>query len=391
MAVMIQELVGRTHQDRFYPDFAGVARSHNFYPEPGHAAEDGVAAVALGMGRTVVGGGRCLRFCPLYPRHIVGFSSVDDALRNSQREFQALDLGREQGGQGLLGFQKHSLEVAEADGTLALLASTFTASDNRIVDGTSRPGVRLVSFAQVLKHGAFPLAELLRVLLTRCAEGTGAPVEIEFAGNFGGHGRRPQFGFLQLRPMAMSKESARIDLGQVPDSETICRSDTVLGNGVVENVRDLVVLDIKRFDRLKTREIALEIARFDAQLRNESAPYILIGVGRWGSSDPSLGIPVGWNDIAGARAIVEAGFEDITVAPSQGTHFFQNLTSSNVGYFTVNPELGQGHLDWPWLMGLEAVNETRFVRHIRLPEAAVIKIDGRIGGGVILKPSAATP
>lgn len=387
MAVIIQELVGRTHQDRFYPDFAGVARSHNFYPEPGHAAEDGVAAVALGMGRTVVGGGRCLRFCPLYPRHIVGFSSVDDALQNSQREFQALDLTRDHGGHGLIGFQRHPLEVAEADGTLAWLASTFTASDNRIVDGTSRPGIRLVSFAQVLKHDAFPLAELLRVLLARCSEGTGAPVEIEFAGNFGGDGRRPQFAFLQLRPMAMSKEGATIDLGDEPDDSVICRSDTVLGNGEIENVRDLVVIDIKRFDRLKTREIAQEIARFDGLLRNEGAPYILIGVGRWGSADPSLGVPVGWNQIAGARAIVEAGFEDITVAPSQGTHFFQNLTSSNVGYFTVNPELGQGQLDWAWLTGLEALNETRYVRHIRLPGAAVIRIDGRDGHGVILKPT----
>jgi len=385
MAVMIQELVGAQHHDRFYPDFAGVARSHNFYPEPGHSAEDGVVAVALGMGRAVVGGDQCLRFNPKYPHQIVTFSSVEDALKNSQREFYALDLGGESAETGLPEIRRYPLEDAEHDGTLAWLGSTYSPDDNRITDGISRPGVRLVSFAQVLKHGAFPLAEILQFLLARCSDGVGAPVEIEFAGSLAATGTRAQFAFLQLRPMAMSKEGEDVRIGEVPDDALVCRSDKVLGNGRIDDIRDLVVIDVERFERRKSPEIALEVAEFDAVLRKAERPYVLIGVGRWGSADPHLGIPVGWNQIAGARVIVEAGFRDVRVEPSQGTHFFQNLTSCNVGYFTVNPELGEGHLDWEWLASLPAERETEHVRHLRLAEPIVVKMDGRKGQGVIEK------
>ncbi len=388
MAVMIQQLVGQAHGDRFYPDFSGVARSHNYYPEPGQSAEDGVAAVALGLGKTVVGGDPCLRFCPKYPQHIVRFSSVKDALRNSQRDFWALDLRRAKGAGGkLAGLVRHPLEVAEEDGTLTWTGSTYSPENDRIVDGISREGVRLVTFAHVLKHRAFPLAELLNVLLSRCAEGTGAPVEIEFAGNFGTADRRPQFAFLQLRPVALSTEGEAVAIGTVADDALICRSPKVLGNGRFDELTDLVVVDVHRFQRSKTQEVAQQVARFDALLRKEHRPYILIGVGRWGSSDPSLGIPVSWNQIAGARVIVEAGFEDIRVAPSQGTHFFQNLTSSNVGYFSVNAHVGEGHVDWDWLAGQPPLARTEFVTHLRLPAPAVVKMDGRTGEGIISKPA----
>ncbi len=389
MAVMIQELVGQRHDDRFYPDFAGVARSHNFYPEPGHTSEDGVAAVALGLGRTVVGGDACLRFCPKYPQQIVGFSSVEDALQNSQREFYALDLGRVAQRHSEAKIERFPLELAERDGTLTWLGSTYAADDNRIVDGISRAGVRLVTFAQVLKHGAFPLAELLRVLLERCTAGTGAPVEIEFAGDLGGPDRRPRLAFLQLRPMALSREGEEVEIGEIGERDLVCRSDRVLGNGRIDDLRDLVVVDLDRFDRQKSWEVAGEVASLDATLREAGTPYVLVGLGRWGSADPSLGIPVTWNQIAGARVIVEAGFEDIKVAPSQGTHFFQNLTSCNVGYFTVNPDVGDGWLNWEWLSGVEAERETTFLRHVRLAEPLVVKMNGRSGDGVILKPAAA--
>ena len=389
MAVMVQELVGRRHGDRFYPDFAGVARSWNFYPEPGQNPEDGVVAVALGLGRTVVDGSPCLRFNPKAPRKLVGFSSVKDALENSQRDFQALDLDRAAQDQGQGVVRRYPLDLAEEDGVLTWLGSTYCADNDVVVEGISRPGVRLVSFAQVLRHEAFPLARLLAELLERCSQGTGAPVEIEFAGNLGGGGRRPRFGLLQMRPLALAEEGQAITVGDHPADSLICRSATVLGNGRIEDLTDLVVVDVARFERLKSREAAQEVAHFDALLRKEGRPYGLIGVGRWGSSDPHLGIPVGWNQITGARVIVEAGFRDFRVAPSQGTHFFQNLTSGHVGYFTVNPDAGEGSLDWDWLAEQPARAEGEFVRHLRLASPAVVLMSGRSGEGVMLKPAAA--
>jgi len=386
MGVMIQRLTGVARGERFYPDFAGVARSHNFYPEPGHAPEDGVVAVALGMGHTVVGGERCLRFCPRYPTQLVSFSSVRDALEGSQREFYALDLTRDERSAGIPPLAKLPLEAAEEDGPLRWLGSTWTPDDNRVVDGISREGTRLVSFAQVLKHGAFPLADILNELLELCSEGTGGPVEIEFAGNLGGADRRGELAFLQLRPLAVSREPGDVEIGPVDAAAVVCRSSRVLGNGRIDDVVDLVVVDAHGFVRRKSPEVAVDVARFDAVLRKEGRPYVLVGVGRWGSADPHLGIPVGWNQIAGACVIVEAGFEDMRVAPSQGTHFFQNLTSSNVGYFTVNPDAGEGSLDWEWVESLPCVERTELVRRIRLERPLRIRIDGRSGEGVILRP-----
>jgi len=386
MAVMIQRLVGGAHGTRFYPDFAGVARSHNFYPEPGHAAEDGVAAVALGMGKAVVGGDPCLRFCPRYPRQILGFSSVNDALRSSQREFYALDLAPRSGPRGEQGLDRYDVELAEEDGILDWIGSTWVPEDNRIVDGISRAGVRLVSFAQVLKHGAYPLAALLDELLDCCAQGMGAPVEIEFAGRLGGHGTRPEFAFLQLRPMVTSKELEQVEIGEVDDAALVCRSPRILGHGRVLDVRDLVIVPRQSFDRARSLEVAAQVASLDARLRQGGVPYLLIGVGRWGSADPHLGIPVTWNQIAGARVIVEAGFDDLRVTPSQGTHFFQNLTTGNVGYFTVNADLGEGHVDWDWLASLPAVEETDLLRHVRLDRPVTVTMDGRTGQGIVAKP-----
>ncbi|HEX9640411.1 MAG TPA: DUF5752 family protein, partial [Candidatus Krumholzibacteria bacterium] len=279
MAVMIQQLVGNEYGERFYPDFSGVARSYNFYPEPGHSTEDGVCAVALGLGQTVVGGDPCLRFSPRHPRQLVSFSSVNDALENSQRDFWALDLSRRAHPRGEERLLRHALEQAQRDGPLKWLGSTYCQADNRIVDGISRAGVRLVSFAQILKHGAFPLAELLCALLEQCAQGTGAPIEIEFAGNMARPDRRAQFAFLQMRPMAMSRELAQVEIGEVDPGRILCRSSKVLGNGKIENIRDVVVVDVESFERRKSSEVALQVASFDAQLRKQERPYLLIGVG----------------------------------------------------------------------------------------------------------------
>ena len=388
MAVILQRLVGRPRGPRFYPDFSGVARSHNFYPHAPLTAQDGIAAVALGLGRSVVTEGNCLRFCPRHPQHVVQFSTPKDLFRNSQRAFWALDLEAglhpEQAG---LSETRYELDVAEADGALLPVASTWSAENDRVYDGLSRPGVRLVTFAPVLKHGLFPLAALLQRLLEVGRWGLGTDVEIEFAVDLQADPGRPrEFAFLQLRPLALSRESEELQIGQVEPGRALVRSAQVLGNGRVDDLLDLLVVDRERFDRAHSRRAAQELGELNAALVAEGRPYLLIGVGRWGSSDPWLGIPVAWNQISGARVIVEAGFADFRVTPSQGTHFFQNLTSFNVGYFTVNPDRGEGEVDWAWLRAQPAARETGLVRHVRLERPVTVKMNGKTHEGVVLKP-----
>ncbi len=389
MAVILQKLIGSPHGGLFYPTFAGVARSHNFYPVPPMAAADGVAAVALGLGATVVDGEACLRFCPRYPEHLLQFSSVKVALKNSQRQFCALRLGDQAlDGAGEEAICRCGLEVAEADGTLGYLASTYSRENDAIYDGLSRAGVRLVSFAPILKHGVFPLAEILVALMDIGERGTSAPVEVEFAVDLpSAPGESAAFGFLQLRPLALSRESAELAITDDDRDGAICHSRSVMGNGRLDGICDVVVVDFHRFERERSQDVAQDVARFNRQLAAEHRPYVLVGVGRWGSSEPFLGIPVSWDQIAGARAIVEAGFRDFTVTPSQGTHFFQNLTSSNVGYFTVNPDAGEGFVDWEWLAAQPAVEEASCVRRLRFDEPLIVKMNGRTNEGVILRPT----
>jgi len=393
MAVILQKVQGAAHGDRFYPDFAGVARSHNFYPTAPMTSEDGIAAVALGLGRTVSDGGACVRFCPAYPRHLVQFSSVDDVLQNSQRQFYAirLDEGEVALPNGaVIESRSFELDVAEADGTLAPVASTYSPENDAVYDGISRAGVRLVSFAPVLKHEIFPLAEILDVLLDIGVQGTRSPVELEFAVNLSApEGEPRQFGFLQLRPLPLTGELDEFEIKVGDPSELICHSAAVLGHGKVDDIHDVLMVDYHRFDRAKSQEVAQEVTRLNAILSSEGKPYLLIGVGRWGSADPYLGIPVTWDQIAGVRVIVEAGFKDFKVTPSQGTHFFQNLTSCNVGYFTVNPEAGEGFVNWDWLAAQPAVTESGCVRRLRLEQPAIVKMDGKNNRGVILIPRSA--
>lgn len=388
MAVIIQKLVGARHGNRFYPHFAGVARSHNFYPSPPLAAEDGVVAVALGLGRTVVDGEQSLAFCPKYPQHLIQFSTVDDMIANSQRHFIALGLDDE----GDEVTERHyPLAAAEADGTLAVVASTYSPENDSVHDGTSRPGIRLVSFAPILKQGAFPLPAMLTRLMEIGRWGMNAEVEIEFAVDLSASGKaRREFGFLQMRPLAMTRELEELEVDDVAPGDVFCRSSSVLGNGKLAHIRDVLAVDYARFERAKTREIAAEVALFNAELTAAGLPYILIGLGRWGSADPWLGIPVTWEQISGARVIVESGLKDIKITPSQGSHFFQNLTSFRVGYFTVNPEAGDGFVDWEWLRSQPAEREAAFVRHLRFRDPLVVKINGKQQRGVILKPGVTT-
>ena len=388
MAVILQRIVGRARGTRFYPDFSGVARSHNFYPTPPLAAGDGIVAVALGMGRAVVEGGACLRFCPRHPRSIQQLSSVEEMVETTQREFWALPL---EGGRADSGMREEAFDLAaaEADGTLAMVGSTYSPENEAVYDGLSRPGRRLVTFAPVLKHGVFPLPEVLATLMAEGESGMGIPVEIEFAVSLAASaGGKHEFGFVQMRPLALMRETEALEIGDVGAGTLLCRSQRVLGNGRLEGIRDLVVVDFQRFERSKSREAAAEVGRLNAVLVASRTPYALVGVGRWGSRDPWLGIPVTWDQVAGAQVIVEAGLRDLSVTPSQGTHFFQNLTSFNVGYFTVNPESGDGDVDWAWLDAQPPLSSASHVRHIRLERPVLVLMDGKRNEGVILKPPA---
>jgi CheY-like chemotaxis protein len=391
MAVILQQVVGAQHGPRFYPDFSGVARSYNFYPVPPMSFHDGIAAVALGLGRAVVDGGKCLTFCPRYPRHILQFSSVDDILANSQSEFWALDLNGSRNGEAepAAGLRevRFGLDAAEADGTLYSVASTYSADNHVVYDGVSRAGARVVSFAPILKHDVFPLAALLEQLSKTGEDAFGRPVEIEFAARLPQKPGDPaDFGFLQVRPLVLSREGEELQLDEVDPERLVCQSSKVLGNGRISDLHDVVVVDFHRFERARSKEVAGGVAHFNAKLNRAGRPYLLIGVGRWGSTEPWLGIPVEWDEISGARVIVEAGFRDFRVTPSQGTHFFQNLTAFQVGYFTVNPDAGEGFVDWRWLAETPSLEEDGCVRHLQFETPLSVVMNGRTSQGLIFKP-----
>jgi len=394
MAVILQQVVGTQHGPRFYPDFSGVVRSHNFYPVSPMTFADGIAAVALGLGRTVVDGGKCLMFCPRYPRNLLQFSSVEDILANTQTEFCALELDGvpHGGGAGHLREVRFGLDVAETDGTLQAVASTYSADNHAVYDGLSRPGARVVTFAPMLKLGLFPLAAILEVLVRAGEDALGNPVEIEFAVRLprivGTSEELAEFGFLQIRPLTLARDHQDLTIGELDAAQLICQSTKVLGNGRIENLYDIIVVDSHRFERSRSQEVAKAVAHFNAVLTAENRPYLLIGVGRWGSNDPWLGIPVEWDEISGARAIVEAGFRDFRVTPSQGSHFFQNLTAFQVGYFTVNPDAGEGSVDWQWLAGQPAVEEQECVRHLQFSNPLRIVMNSKSSQGAIFKPEA---
>src|SRR5579871_1366052 len=389
MAVILQQVVGTEYGTRFYPDFSCVVRSHNFYPVEPMTFADGIAAVALGLGRTVVDGGKCISFCPRYPRNLLQFSSVEDILANTQTEFCALELDgvRHDGGPAHLREARFGLDVAEADGTLHAVASTYSADNQAVYDGLSRPGARVVTFAPMLKHGLFPLAPILEVLVRAGEEALGNPVEIEFAVRMPRGEEAAEFGFLQIRPLTLSRDHQDLAMDEVDPAQIVCQSTKVLGNGRIENLHDVVVVDSQRFERSRSQEVAEAVAHFNASLNAENLPYLLIGVGRWGSNDPWLGIPVEWDEISGARAIVEAGFRDFRVTPSQGSHFFQNLTAFQIGYFTVNPDAGEGSIDWQWLADQPAIEEQGCVRHLQFAEPLRAVMSASAGMGGLLRGS----
>lgn len=390
MAIVLQEVVGNRYNDRFYPTISGVARSLNFYPIGNEKAEDGIANIALGLGKYIVDGGQTLRFSPRHPHNILQMSTMDFALRETQTRFYALDLKNladQFSVDDSFNLLRLNLKDADADGSLKFIVSTYDPYDQVIRDGYYPGGRKILSFVNVLQHEVFPLVDTLDQILHVGQDEMGRPIEIEFAVNI--DPQNPGFAtfyLLQVRPIVDNKEVMEEDLTLVEQEDTILTSTSVLGHGIVTDVQDIIYVKTGAFCSSNNQSIAYDIEKMNRQFTGEEKNYVLVGPGRWGSSDSWLGIPVKWPHISNARVIVECGLENYRVDPSQGTHFFQNLTSFGVGYFTINPFKGDGWFDEGYLNSLPAVEETEYLRHVRFDKPVVIKMDGKKSLGVVLKP-----
>lgn len=387
MAVIIQEVVGVMHADLYYPSFSGVGRSLNYYPLGQEKAEDGVVQVAIGLGKTIVEGGTALRFSPRHPSKVLQTSTLDLALRDTQTRMMALDMTPAAPSDFTAddGFNLRSLRVQQAaqSGALKFMVSTFDANDQIIRDTDAGPGRKVVTFANMLNHGSFPLAQAADFMLRTGQKEMARPVEIEFAGVVSGANRGTIY-WLQIRPIVDKKEVGDESVLALPDSQLILRSQTALGNGNIENVRTIIYVKPETFNSANNPFIAREIEKINRELVGAEEPYLLIGPGRWGSSDPALGIPVKWPHISGARLIAECSLPGYRVEPSQGTHFFQNLTSIGVGYFTVDE--AAGYYDVDYLNSLPADFETENIRMVRLSAPLRIALNGCKSLGVVAKP-----
>ncbi len=388
MAVILQEVVGNRYGDRFYPNISGVARSVNYYPIGDEKAEEGIAHLALGLGKYIVDGGMNLRVCPAHPDKVLQTSDMEIALRETQTRFYALDMNAVKGsfrvddGFNLL---KVPVREAEADGSLQYIASTYDPYDMVIRDGIYEGGRKLITFCGVLQQGVFPLPELLRLMLKYGQDSMRKAVEIEFAVNLD-NDRTGVFYLLQIRPMVDNKMVLDEELAEIPDDRTLIRSHNAIGHGVTTDIYDVVYVKTEDYSAYNNPVIADEIDRINRCFLEEGRNYVLVGPGRWGSSDPWLGVPVKWPNISAARVIVESGLTNYRVDPSQGTHFFQNLTSFGVGYFTVNDFLGDGVYNQAFLNAQPAQAETPHVRHVRFFSPVVVKVDGMKKEGVVMMP-----
>lgn len=398
MAVILQEVAGEYHDGYYYPNFSGVGRSLNYYPVNDEKTEDGVAEVAVGLGKYIVDGGLALRFSPKHPGKIIQTSTIETSLRDTQTHLFALpEMKGDAEFQVDDSFNIVKIPIADAfkTGALKYLVSTFDAYDRVIRDTDMGKGRKIVTFANVLKHDVFPLADAVDFMLTTGQYEMGRPVEIEFAGNINpvkdSKGNKGVIYWLQIRPIVDRKEMLDDKIMDVPDKELILRSDTALGHGIMDNVKYLVYVKPETFDSTRNQEVALEIERINAEMVAKGEPYILIGPGRWGSSDSALGIPVKWAQISGARLIVESSLPGYRIEPSQGTHFFQNLTSFGVGYLTVDSQGGNGYIDTEYLRGLKGVEETDAVKVVEFENPLMIAINGRKSRGIVFKPEKTNP
>lgn len=404
MAVIIQRLVGQRHGSRYYPHFAGVAQSYNFYPIKPQRPEDGIAHVALGLGRLVVDGGLALSFSPRYPQVLPQAGTLKMLLDSTQRGFYALDMESSAGSPETDLYSNvrfYGLQQAEEDGTLLAVGSVYSEQDQTIRDDLRLAGPRVVTFNNILRHGAVPLAESLDRLLAISEQGLGCPVEIEFACDMGDWGRsarrgrvreEPTLYLLQVRPFLSRMAQQDLTMVEVDDSATLCYSHRSLGHGVEEGIRDVIYVRRDSWEAAANKAIAEEIGKLNKALERAGRIYLLVGPGRWGTADPWLGIPVQWAQISNVRAIVEASPKGYDVQPSQGTHFFQNISSLRVGYLTLSPGAEKtvpadgDFMDWEWLDRQSAMTETAHLRHLRFDDPLTVVLDGRDGHGVIFKP-----
>ena len=389
MAVVLQEVVGTQYGERFYPSISGVARSLNYYPIGDEKAEEGTVSLALGLGKYIVDGGLTLRVCPYHPTQVLQTSEMEMALRETQTSFYALDF-KNKGENFSLddGFNLLKLPVKEADkdGALQYIASTYDPYDMVIRDGVYPGGRKVITFANILQHEVFPLARILQLTQEYGQNEMRRPVEIEFAVTLNQKEKTGVFYLLQVRPMVDVKADLSENLNLIPDSDVLLKSYNSLGHGVMEDIYDLVYVKTEGYNAGNNPTIAYEIERINRKFLDEGKHYVLVGPGRWGSSDSWLGIPIKWSHISAARVIVEAGLTNYRVDPSQGTHFFQNLTSFGVGYFTINAYMGDGVYQQDFLDGLVAVEETKFLRHVHFETPITVKMDGKKKIGVVMMP-----
>ena len=391
MAVIIQEVVGSDHDGYYFPSFSGVGRSLNYYPINDEQTEDGVAQVAIGLGKYIVDGGISLRFSPRHPAKVLQTSTLDLALRDTQRQLYALDLNSIpedfKVDDGFNITTRKVQDFARSGDTLKYMVSTFDINDQMLRDSHLGAGRKVVTFANILRDDVFPLAEAVEKMLTTGQAAMQRPVEIEFAGNIGADGNlKGRIYWLQIRPIIDRKEDVDESVLALDNSNLILRSNTALGHGTNDTVSTIMYVRPETFSSFRNPEIAQEIARLNKDFMASGEGYILIGPGRWGSSDDALGIPVRWADISGARLIVESALSNYRVEPSQGTHFFQNLTSFGVGYFTINPFAGDDYYDVEYLNSLPAEYESETLRIVRFKSPLTIGINGRKGMGIVAKP-----
>lgn len=386
MAVIIQEVIGEKHDSRFYPELSGVARSHNYYAFGNAKPEDGIVSLALGLGKTIVDGGLSWSFSPTFPKADPPFGSVSDMLNNTQNDFWSVNMGAAPAYDPVneTEYMKcDNITIADKDNTLKYIASTLDSNSGRVITGVGKQGPRILTFAPILRLNNIPLVALVSSMLAICEEAVGATVEVEFAMTF--HNNKPhRLGFLQVRPMVVSTEEVEVEKDDLKGENVLCSAIGVLGNGTNKNITDVVYVKSNKFDAALTHKIASELELVNDKLRKDDKPYLLIGYGRWGTSDAWAGIPVDWGQISGAKAIVEAPLAGMNSELSQGSHFFHNVTGFGVLYFSV-PYSGEFPIDWDWLNGIEAESETDLIRHVRLSEPLSIKVDGRTGRGVVNK------
>jgi hypothetical protein len=387
MGIIIQQLTGKVYGDYFYPAISGVAQSYNYYPISHMKPEDGLAHIALGLGKIVVEGGVALRFSPKYPQFLPQFSTVEDILKNSQRFFYALKMAGfpdDLSSNEYATLEKLDIDQAINHAPVQHLCSTYSAQDHRIRDGIQASGYPVCTFASVLKYRSLPLAEILTEILAIGRQGMGSPVEIEFAANMPFDANlKPSLELLQIRPMGVTQDNLEVEINDEDISKAFCYSTMALGNGKFEEIEDIIFVNPDAFDAARTTEIATEIGNVNKEMILHKRKYLLIGPGRWGSADRWLGIPVRWTDISGVGAIVETTIEGLKADPSQGSHFFHNITSLGISYLNTS-EGGEDFIDWKWLRSLPVKNETPHLKHVILKKPLTIKINGKKSKGVII-------